>query len=281
MPLEPGQPRYLRNPPDIKMQQEVCRYFRERPELQDLAAEFIALSAYLSPPFWMESSAIKIKPFGAIDCGSHLVKKLTGDADTVFVPGCGISTLLMISEYLKTEAYKEKASFVLCDTHPFVQAVASRFCRYVADKRLMFEPASMEEVKLPESTSIVLLSFVEAAGEAAIKGIFNNLPGDREIRAYAISGKARNEYSGLTAEGVSELFMKAGWRVSKAEEIPSYSTHFRENGKCVDFLDLTEAQAHYLIMTNLRGGPPPNTMSQMHRFFRTPSTSETPGKVSA
>lgn len=264
--LESGVKPYLRNPPDVKQQQDVTRYFRTHPELREMLAECFALTTYLGHPLsWMGSPAIELRNDGLLSVGSYQIGKVDSGSGTVFIPGSGVTSLNMVKAFLdKTKCNPgSNLQILLCDNHPFVIEVATRFARYLSDSRFSFVPLSMEQVKVPSNTSHVLLSYVEAAGEAATLNTVKALSANPNTAIVAVACTAPNEFSGMTAADQSKIIGSCGFRHILGIEVPSYSTHVVKEGRSTDFLDLTEAEAHHLVMLTLSGGPPPNTRSRI------------------
>lgn len=268
--LYPGGKNEVWNPPDIALQQKVCKHFRDDPGLQDVLAENFALSLYLGGPlFWMGDSAIELRNDGLIQAGGERFHTLTNNSGTVFIPGCGLTSFRMIQEFLakQKQSQGEGIHFLLCDNHPFVADVASRYCRYFADNRVEFHAASMESVALPEDTRTVFLSYVEAAGDKAIAQMLSNLKISPNTRVVLVAGVSPNEYSDLAGKDVVRLCEEAGFSSLVHSVCPSFSTHLVVNGRSVDFVDLNSAQALYVFSLGLNGQSP-NSKTLIHSFCK-------------
>ncbi len=259
--LLPGGKWEVWNPPNIALQQQVVRYFREHVDLQDALAEGLALSLYLGHPLnWLGNSAIELRDDGLVQAAGDRFMTLDHNAGTVFIPGCGLTSFRMIQDFLSKQgqAQGQDMRFLLCDNHPFVANVANLYCHYLADDRVRFHAASMEEVEIPENTKTVLLSYIEAAGKDPIRRMLSRLEACPDAQVVLVAGLAPNEYSGLTGEEVVRLAQEAGLRVSPSgtRECPSFSTHFVVDGRSVDFVDLSSSQALEVFSLSLNGRKP-------------------------
>lgn len=262
----------VEDPPDIALQQAVVRYFRDHPETHAELAECIALTCRVADPFSpIEAPAVSVVFFGQSQSsgdfvvGGKRVGQINDQTGTIYIPGCGISGLLDCSRFLQKLGDKRcpNLNFVLSDSHPFVAEIGTRFARYLGDPRIEFIPDSMKNIVIPDTTTHVVLSFVEAAGAPALQAVADQVAALKDVRIYAVSGASANEYSGLTSDAVARIFEDSGVPFHYRQRVPSYSTHFVSDGKSVDFCDLTEAQALALIKAELPHGSRPNTTAEI------------------
>ncbi len=260
------------NPPDISLQQDVVRYFRDNSRLHEALVDCMALSCRVSDPFMpVGDPAVQVRFMGESNnsgdfiIGNRYFDRIDDRTATIYIPGCGISGLLESAKFLKKlgETRCPNLRFVLCDNHPYVAEVGARFTRYLGDPRIEFIPSSMGEVTIPNNTTHILLSFIEAAGAEALNAVATQAEGLSKVKLLAISGMHANEYSGLASNDVVQIFKNNGIPLSYRETVPTYSTHVVRAGKSVDFCDLSSEEARRLLMCELPGGPPPNTRSEL------------------
>jgi len=264
--------RVLKDPPDIRLQQEIVRYFRNDPRLHPELADCMALTCRVASPYApIEKPAVQVNYLGSSNSsgsftiGNRRFDLIDDSTGAIYIPGCGISGLLECSKFLESLGEKScpNLRFILCDNHPFVAEVGSRFARYLDDPRIQFIPRSMEEVAIPADTTHILLSFVEAAGSGALERVASQAAALPKVKVLAISGRDPNEYSKLSSSDVVQLFNDSGTPLTWRETVKSYSTHIVRDGQSIDFCDLSAEEAEHLIMSELSGGPPPNSSSEI------------------
>jgi len=250
--------RMTTSPPDVELQQSVCRYFREHPELMDKLAEGVALSIYCgNPTFWIGTPALTVSPNGVAQIGGQqLEDPIT--SGTVFVPGCGLTSLRMIREVLK-EINRDPGldckdiKFTLCDNDPFVGKVAERLIGFMADPKAEFFPCSMEAAPIRDDLRLTLFSYVDPAGSKVLSDTIGKLASLPHSRILVVAGTEKCEHSDLTSVAFREILEAAKFVCSFEEVRRCYSTHFKEQGRSVDFLDLNREQLSELYFTELAG----------------------------